>query len=83
PQSVGAVNVVCLATERRTDDGAGVYTRLSFRSKPGPGEVNVAELANRFNGGGHARAAGGRVEAPLDDALPSVVQAIEALFGAA
>ncbi|MEM7681360.1 MAG: DHH family phosphoesterase [Planctomycetota bacterium] len=83
PQSVGAVNVVCLATERRTDDGQGVYTRLSFRSKPGPGEVNVASLANRFGGGGHARAAGGRVEAPLAEALPPVVAAIEALFGPA
>lgn len=35
--------------------------RLSFRSKPGDGAVNVAEVAARFGGGGHARAAGAKV----------------------
>ncbi len=43
-----------------TDAGAkasDTTTRLSFRSKPGPNAINVAELAQQFGGGGHARAA--------------------------
>ncbi|MEA1960016.1 MAG: bifunctional oligoribonuclease/PAP phosphatase NrnA [Bacillota bacterium] len=36
--------------------------KVGFRSK---GEVNVAELAERFGGGGHRQASGARIEEPL------------------
>ncbi len=49
--------------------------RLSFRSKPGPNAVNVAKLAQRFGGGGHARAAGAKVYAPLEQVVEQVSQA--------
>ncbi len=50
--------------------------RLSFRSKPGPQAVNVSELAGRFGGGGHARAAGAKVEGTLEEALDRVREAV-------
>lgn len=46
--------------------------RVSFRSKL---EVDVAELAAGFGGGGHARAAGATVDGPLPAAVQRVVAA--------
>jgi phosphoesterase RecJ-like protein len=73
PQMAEAVRVVVLVVEQEG------RTRLSFRSKPGPGAVDVSELAARFGGGGHARAAGAKVEQPIDLVLPTVRQAIDQL----
>ena len=81
PQSVGSINVVVLLSEA-TGRGRTV-TRMSFRSKPvgvdGRDPVNVAELAGRFGGGGHARAAGARQDGPVDDVLPRVLEALRGL----
>ncbi len=83
PQQVGSIRVVALLTEHvaKDSDGETRLTKISFRSKPGPGAINVAELAGRFGGGGHARAAGAKLQAPLDQAAEQVIQAIEAAFG--
>ncbi|MDD7380001.1 MAG: bifunctional oligoribonuclease/PAP phosphatase NrnA [Succiniclasticum sp.] len=51
-------------------------TRVSFRSKG----RDVAELAVTFGGGGHHRAAGCSIYAPLKVAEQKVLQAVEALF---
>lgn len=45
--------------------------RVSFRSK---GQVDVAALAQQFGGGGHARASGARVDAPIDEARSRIVK---------
>ena len=50
---------------------AGRATRVSVRTKPGG--VDATVLTGRFGGGGHARAAGASVEAPIDDARPPVL----------
>lgn len=50
--------------------------RISFRSKPGPHAINVAQLAGQFQGGGHARAAGAKVQGKLDDVVTRVLAAI-------
>ena len=82
PQATRSVEAVTLAVEQ--GDGAGVVTRLSFRSKPpaagadAASAVNVADLAGRFGGGGHARAAGAKVQAPLDEVLPELEAALRA-----
>lgn len=76
PQSVASVKTVALITEppeEEGDDGKPAV-RISFRSKPTPDAVNVAKLAERFGGGGHARAAGAKLDAPLEE----VVRQIEA-----
>lgn len=84
PQQVATIQAIVLISEKQNNNGEGpaVVTRMSFRSKPqmpgGPEPVNVAELAGQFGGGGHARAAGATVEAPIDEVLPKVCAALEA-----
>ena len=46
------------------------YVRVSLRSRDA---VNVAEVAARFGGGGHARAAGVRSELPVDELKQQLV----------
>ena len=74
PQQVGTVQVIALISEAQTEDGP--QTRVSFRSKPLPGAVNVAELAATFGGGGHARAAGAKIDEPIAQARPRIVAAL-------
>jgi phosphoesterase RecJ-like protein len=50
---------------------AGNATRVSVRTRPGG--VDATVLTGAFGGGGHARAAGASVDAPLDDARPLVL----------
>jgi phosphoesterase RecJ-like protein len=50
---------------------SGKATRVSVRTKPGG--VDATVLTGRFGGGGHARAAGASIEAPLEDARPPVL----------
>ncbi|HNO76901.1 MAG TPA: bifunctional oligoribonuclease/PAP phosphatase NrnA [Phycisphaerae bacterium] len=68
PLSVASVRVSGLLV----DWGNGV-TKCSFRSK---GRVDVAKLAASFGGGGHVRAAGARIEAPLEKAKLMVLEHI-------
>lgn len=86
PLTVESVQVVALVTQAPSHQGAQGKLRVSFRSKPGPKAVNVAELAGQFGGGGHARAAGAKVDKPLAELLPALkealAQAIEQQCGA-
>lgn len=50
---------------------AGPATRLSLRTKPGG--VDATVLADRYGGGGHARAAGATVPLALEAARPEVL----------
>jgi len=50
---------------------AGTATRVSVRTKPFG--VDATVLTGAFGGGGHARAAGASIDAPLDQARPSVL----------
>ncbi|XAL99479.1 DHH family phosphoesterase [Phycisphaeraceae bacterium D3-23] len=74
PQQVGTIQVIALISEVRTPEGA--QTRISFRSKHAPDAVNVSELAGQFGGGGHARAAGARLDEPVDAVAPRIIEAI-------
>ena len=51
-------------------------TRVSFRSK----EIDVAKIALSFGGGGHKKAAGCSIYAPLKEAEKVVLDVIEELF---
>lgn len=55
---------------KEADDGT---VKASLRSA---GKANVAEIAQAFGGGGHVRAAGCRLEAPLQDAIGQLVEAV-------
>jgi phosphoesterase RecJ-like protein len=57
---------------------AGDGTRVSVRTRPGG--VDAVELTARFGGGGHARAAGATVAAPLDAARALVLAEAERLI---
>lgn len=64
------------ATLLFTEDSDDVV-RVNLRSKE---ELDVAELARRFGGGGHARAAGLRLRGPWDQVVPRMIaDTIEAL----
>ena len=71
PQVVGSVNLVTLLTEENAS-----RVRLSFRSKPGKGAVDTNALARRFGGGGHARAAGAKVDGTMEQVRPKVIEAV-------
>lgn len=54
-------------------------TKISFRSKTGDGAestVDVNQAARTLGGGGHAQAAGARLELPIGDAKQRVVKAL-------
>jgi bifunctional oligoribonuclease and PAP phosphatase NrnA len=55
-------------------------TRISVRTKPGG--VDATVLTGAFGGGGHARAAGASVDAPLDEARKRVLAEAERLVAA-
>lgn len=83
PQAVQSVQVVAMIVQLppgADDGGNGDAVRVSFRSKPGTADspgVNVAAVAGRFGGGGHARAAGAKVPLPLDMVVQQVIAAID------
>jgi len=61
------------------EQGPGA-TRVSVRTKPGG--VDATELTGAFGGGGHARAAGATVTAPLAEARARVIAEAERLVAA-
>jgi len=54
---------------------AGKETRISLRAK---GRIDVAKVAEQFNGGGHRSASGCTVAAPLAEAIARVTAALQA-----
>jgi len=78
PQSVPSIRVVALLTEQ--EDDQGVLTKISLRSKPTAWDdkpaVDVNVVCNTFGGGGHARAAGGRIRGPIAEAKRLLLEAL-------
>ncbi|MEW6162106.1 MAG: bifunctional oligoribonuclease/PAP phosphatase NrnA [Nitrospirota bacterium] len=56
---------------RELDDN---YWKISLRSK---GDINVALIASRFDGGGHKNAAGYMIRADLESAKESLIKALQ------
>ncbi len=69
---VRGVRVGVMLRETEGDD-----VRVSLRSVPG---VNVLQVAERFGGGGHIRAAGARTAGPIDAAERRVLEAVQAVL---
>ncbi|MBI4309288.1 MAG: bifunctional oligoribonuclease/PAP phosphatase NrnA [Candidatus Omnitrophica bacterium] len=67
-RSVEGIEVVVILTEINSKE-----TRINLRSQ---GDFDVAKLALKFNGGGHRKAAGGKVYAGLAAAQKQIVAAI-------
>lgn len=70
PLQIGSVQVSMLGVEPR-DFGS---VRVSLRSK---GQVDVARFCEKFGGGGHARAAGLKLDGGLDEVMGKVAMEME------
>ncbi|MBU3729679.1 MAG: hypothetical protein FGM37_10615, partial [Phycisphaerales bacterium] len=84
PMVVGSVRVSVLLTQV---PGDGAVTKISFRSKPavleGQRFTDVNRLAAEFGGGGHAQAAGARLDVPVVEARARIRAAVERAVAAA
>lgn len=76
PRTVAGVEVVAMIAQPPRVAGVQPAVRVSFRSRPGDLAVNVAQVAATFGGGGHARAAGAKIDAPVDVVVRQVSEAI-------
>ncbi|HEX3036766.1 MAG TPA: bifunctional oligoribonuclease/PAP phosphatase NrnA [Thermodesulfobacteriota bacterium] len=72
PRSIEGVEVAVLFREEEPSEN-GTRWKVSLRSK---GRVNVAQIAEKFDGGGHERAAGFSVFGTLPEAKRSVFNSI-------
>ncbi len=71
PLRVAAVRASVIFGEQTHGDRRPI--KVSIRTK---GEIDAAAICQRFGGGGHARAAGCRIDAPLDDVQQQVLAAL-------
>ncbi len=74
--AIATVKVAAVFTEAFSPEGQGPITKVSFRSKEGPGAVDVNSIAGRFGGGGHIRAAGARIRGDLHTIRAAVITAL-------
>lgn len=74
--AVRGVRVVSTFTQMPTQPSGRDLTKVSIRSKPGPHAIDVAAVAATLGGGGHARAAGIKLELPVDQAQSAVLAAL-------
>lgn len=75
-QTIETVRVVAMFTESEPDERGRPVTKVSLRSKDTEGGVDVNQVARQFGGGGHIRAAGARIQAPIDEARRLVLEAL-------
>ncbi|CAN5688971.1 bifunctional oligoribonuclease/PAP phosphatase NrnA [soil metagenome] len=76
--AVAAVRVAVILTEATRAGDPTPLTKISVRSKPGPGAIDVAAACATIGGGGHARAAGAKVKMSLPEARRAILAALEA-----
>ncbi len=74
---VASVQVSALLTEAFVAEGSDI-TKVSMRSKSGPGAPDVNEAAKKLGGGGHVRAAGAKVSGPVAAVKARVLRALGA-----
>ncbi len=71
PRCINGVEVAVLFREEPSEDG--LKWKISLRSK---GKINTAQIAEKFGGGGHLRAAGCTIAGTLTDVKRSVFSLI-------
>lgn len=70
-----AIDSVRVAAQLTEAEGISPPTiKISLRSKPGQSAIDVNELASVLGGGGHARAAGAKVEGTIDDVKARLIE---------
>ncbi len=65
--SVQASAVIVEGEDNGGGSGAGPVSKISMRTKPGPDAIDANRLLQSLGGGGHARAAGAKVSASLEE----------------
>lgn len=82
PMVLSSVRVSVLVTEADAQEygagAAGPLTKVSLRSKPGPGAIDVNQIAGQFGGGGHARAAGAKLTLSPAEARGKIIESLRA-----
>lgn len=75
-QSLESTRVTAMLTESDPLPDGRPVTKVSLRSKNSPDSPDVNQAAKLFGGGGHVRAAGARINAPIAEAREMVVKAL-------
>lgn len=79
---IETILVSAVLTEAEPPAGhSGLLTKISMRSKPGDHAVDVNEVCRQLGGGGHARAAGARLNCGMMQARAKVMKALEEAVG--
>lgn len=76
--TIASVQVAGVLIANPAGPGEQALTKISLRSKPGENAVDVNAVANRIGGGGHARAAGAKVNAGIDEAKRVLLRELSA-----
>ncbi|HYE01815.1 MAG TPA: DHH family phosphoesterase [Phycisphaerales bacterium] len=79
PLAVATVRASAVLTEEAADPDGRPVTKASLRSKPGPDAVDVNQVSRTLGGGGHARAAGVKLNLPPDEARAAILRALGAV----
>lgn len=74
--AIQSVRASAVLTENPVKQGAPPVTKVSMRSKELPGAVDVNEACRRLGGGGHARAAGARMQMGMSEARSRVLEVL-------
>ncbi|MBX3363917.1 MAG: DHH family phosphoesterase [Phycisphaeraceae bacterium] len=77
--AIRGVRVAAILTE--VEQAPNAVVKMSVRSKPGPGAVDVNTIVSGLGGGGHARAAGAKVRMTLAEATDALVKATSEALG--
>ncbi|MBX3359463.1 MAG: DHH family phosphoesterase [Phycisphaeraceae bacterium] len=77
PLTLMGVMVSVVITEEAPGDDGSPCCKISFRSKAGPGEIDVNLVASELGGGGHARASGAKVSMNAEHAKRAVLAAVK------
>jgi phosphoesterase RecJ-like protein len=77
-QAIASVQASALITEG-DDNGStgGPVSKISMRTKPGPDAIDANKLLGALGGGGHARAAGAKVNATLDETKRKLLELLK------
>ncbi len=71
------LKIACVDVSVQLAESSGGIVKMSFRAK---GDVNVAEVAAVFGGGGHAKAAGARIAGTMDEVKVKVLRALGSII---
>lgn len=76
-QALECTRVTAMLTESEPDTQGRAITKISLRSKNSADSPDVNVAAKNFGGGGHVRAAGARVNAPIGEVKARVVEVLK------